>query len=142
MRFFYEGALLLTPRNAAAVADAARRLRVDSVAAAARAYVRGHLAPGTAAGFLLQALQCGAEELTEECLVATLTQCAACGGGRPGGGGWWRAAGRGVGGGCGSARRRTLVQRDPRGRRSARAAGRRRAPRSCTADSAPTPLPR
>jgi hypothetical protein len=69
IRFFYEGRLTLTPANAAPVLDAAARLRVASVADAARAYLRGALGARTAVALLMEALQFELDDLAEECLA-------------------------------------------------------------------------
>lgn len=74
VRFFYEGCLLLTPRNAVPVLDAAQRLQVASVADAARRYVRDALSARSAMALLVEALQYELDELADECLASVVLQ--------------------------------------------------------------------
>jgi hypothetical protein len=74
VRFCYEGRLLLTPRNAAAVVDAAARLQVVPLADAGRAYARGALGPRTAMGLLMDALRFDIHGLVDEALACVVLQ--------------------------------------------------------------------
>jgi hypothetical protein len=68
IQFFYSGECLLTFPGAVAVMDAATRLDVPSLAAAAGSYVRGALAPATAPVILSRAVQYKLHDLSAACL--------------------------------------------------------------------------
>ncbi|KAI8477353.1 MAG: hypothetical protein J3K34DRAFT_515702 [Monoraphidium minutum] len=74
IRYFYEGRLTLTPRNAAAVLDCARRLRAGGAADAAAAYLRGGLAPRGAVAALGEAMRYDLDDVAEEALATALVE--------------------------------------------------------------------
>jgi len=72
VRFFYEGRLVVTPRNAVALVDAARRLQVAPVAEAARGYARSVLGARTAVALLAEAVKYEVDDLADECLATAV----------------------------------------------------------------------
>lgn len=69
IEFFYSGECSLTFPNAVAVMDAANRLDVPSLSAAANTYVREALSVHTAVTILGHALQYKLSDLASSCLT-------------------------------------------------------------------------
>lgn len=75
--FFYSGQCSLTFPSAVAVMDAANRLDVPSLSAAANSYVREALTVQTASTILSHSLQFKLADLTHTCLELVNSRCAA-----------------------------------------------------------------
>lgn len=79
--FFYSGQCSLTFPSAVAVMDAANRLDVPSLSAAANSYVREALTVQTASTILSYSLQFKLADLTNTCLELVNSRCGREGGG-------------------------------------------------------------
>jgi hypothetical protein len=75
IEFFYSGQCSLTFPAAVAVVDAANRLDVPSLSAAANSYVREALGVGTVSTILSHSLQFKLADLTNTCLELVSSRC-------------------------------------------------------------------